>query len=469
MKAVLERGSVTSLLIALLVALSVASSPTGLAFAAEHAHVDPSFGKHGRTLIPIPSPTEGEAVKLRMAEGPRGEIYAYDDQVIAAYSARGVPNRRFGYDGVLSLGASIAPAFNLGGVAVDSKGRVVVAGSSEVAVPVSPELRGRLATVRRYLPDGRLDSSFGSGGSITSDLGLPLVLSWTSFPGGQPLPAPPRMTVTGVVIDPRDRPVLTGSADTVVAPCDVLFGLTPEGFVARLTTAGAVDPGFASEVVGGPWSSVDYPAIAHSGRISATVPIEPCRDLHRQALVMLGKNGGLDQSFGSGGLSSIGFGAVIALTVDHAGRILAFGQPEANESTGEGGEPFDKLARVLPDGAADPAFRKRGSTVVPLPRKGGFAALAVDGRNRPLLAGWAVPGGQQKHQRLAVERLTRAGKTDPRFGRHGLVTIGFGRAADAAAHGLLVDHHGRLILGGIVSNARGIPTSFGLVRYIPPR
>jgi hypothetical protein len=327
----LKRNIGTIAVLALLVVVPAAQA---------HGRLDRSFGTEGRTLSPIPPPVQEEApgqVKFGMAEGPRGEIFVFDGEVIAAYSARGVPNRSFGQGGYLYLADEIRyvpqssgtrPGFALADVAVDSRGRIVVAGTIRFAVPgLSGE--GTLATVRRYLPDGKLDPSFGSGGSVTSDLGLPLVLSWQYYPGSTTYQSPPEMEVAGLAIDSRDRPVLTGSARTVVTGCDLFPMLASQGFVARLTPAGALDSelsGRGSELPGGAWSSVLHPAVTGSAGISATVSRNECRSPHKQDLVRLDGDGGLNPSFGAGGLSSVGFQSVAALAVDHSNRILLFGE-----------------------------------------------------------------------------------------------------------------------------------------------
>lgn len=465
-------GVVSLLALALLVVMAgtaVAAPAVG------QGRVDASFGQDGRTLTRVPPPTQEEGsgpTKFGMSAGPHGEIFVFDGQAIAAYSARGVPNRHFGRGGLLALDTGIGPGFAVAAVAIDSHGRMVVAGTSTVAVPGVSGV-GSLATVRRYLADGNPDQSFGSDGTITGDLGLPLVRSWACCTGATAVQVAPEMTVTGLTIDAHDRPVLTGSARTVATACDLVPMLASEGFVARLTPQGTADREFGgtgSVLLGGSWSRVLHPAIAHAGGIAVTVSSDQCRSPHIQALAMVGGNGGLDPSFGTGGLSPVGFGSVAALTVDRSDRVLLFGERWTEGAYGEGEGPFTKLARVLPSAAADSAFRKRGSTEIALPVQGAFTALAVDGRNRPLLAGWSISGKGQK--RFAVERLTTGGKADPRFGRHGLATIGFGRRTNAEAQAILVDSQDRLVLGGIVKNATGSAknrVSFGLVRYLTPR
>lgn len=474
------RKSAGVMLVALFAVLGVAWSA---AAAPKHGHVDPSFGKAGRTLSPVPPPPEEELsseVTFGMAAGPRGELYVFDGGVIAAYSARGVPNRRFGEGGYLypepgvrlvplglGLEAETLPGLTVADIAVDSRGRIVVAGITRAAIPGVGYRDGSLATVLRYLPDGRPDPSFGSDGAVTSTLGLPLLLSWQEY--GTTFYVQPAIKVTGLEIDTHDRPVLTGSARTVLTSCDAAPFLESEGFVARLTPAGTLDPEFrggGGELVGGSGSTLLRPAI-RNGRIAAAVAVDRCRSPHQQALVKFSQNGDPDPSFGAGGLSSVAFGSVAALALDSSKRILVLGERPREEWLGEGNGPFRKLARILPSGAADPAFRKRGSAEVP--SSGDFSALAVDGRDRPLLAGWSTVGGNAAYRRFAVERMTRAGKVDRNFGDDGLVTIGFGRKADAEGRAILVEGRGRLVVAGFVFGAHGIAdsTSFGLVRYIP--
>jgi pimeloyl-ACP methyl ester carboxylesterase len=74
--------------------------------------------------------------------------------------------------------SSSAPPFSGNGVAIDSSGRIVVAGGGADPAAIA---------VARYEPDGRLDKTFGTNGKAT-----------TEFPTGE-------ASVSAVAIDPAGR------------------------------------------------------------------------------------------------------------------------------------------------------------------------------------------------------------------------------------------------------------------------
>src|SRR5947207_1505110 len=81
-----------------------------------------------------------------------------------AYAAEGDLDTTFGSGG--SVMTPVTPAHNDGGygVAIDSQGRIVVAGTTDTG----PQ---RVFAVARYLPNGTLDDSFGFHGIQTEAIG----------------------------------------------------------------------------------------------------------------------------------------------------------------------------------------------------------------------------------------------------------------------------------------------------------
>jgi uncharacterized delta-60 repeat protein len=112
----------------------------------------------------------------------------------------------------LRVGAANILPRGAGGVAVQADGRIVTAG--EVHDGQSNRYFGAL----RYLPDGRLDSSFGAGGVTAVDLG--------SFE-----------TPRAVAIQADGKIVVAGETDCATARCFAAM---------RLNRDGTVDAGFGA-------------------------------------------------------------------------------------------------------------------------------------------------------------------------------------------------------------------------------
>ena len=127
--------------------------------------------------------------------------------------------------------------------------------------------------------------------------------------------------------------------------------------------------------------------------------------------------------------------------------------------------------RLPPNGATDPGFGRTGRVQIVGPRSSSFAALAVDGTERILLAGHAsrpVPrGGVRRFVKLLLlGRVKPEGTFDRSFGLRGTVQTGFGGPASAYATQVLLGAKGRVLVGGIVSDPR-LPTGggFAIARY----
>jgi uncharacterized delta-60 repeat protein len=126
--------------------------------------LDRTFGSGG--LVVTDLGVAADASLAALALQPDGRIVAAgnwgDRAVLARYLPDGAPDPSFGGDGILIVGAGLISAWAL---ALQDDGRIVVAGQGGV-VGGPYDL-----AVARYLPDGRPDSSFGGDGVVTTDLG----------------------------------------------------------------------------------------------------------------------------------------------------------------------------------------------------------------------------------------------------------------------------------------------------------
>src|SRR5262249_50144382 len=129
---------------------------------------------------------------------------------------------------------------------------------------------------------------------------------------------------------------------------------------------------------------------------------------------------GADPSFGAGGLATVNFGpgiaALWAVTMAADGRIIAVGAtPEAIV-----------VARVLPNGALDPAFGAGGIALTPMGEAsngispGMGVALQPDGKIVVAGRGFPLEGG---NLRGIVLRYAPDGTLDSTFNGRGYVTV----------------------------------------------
>jgi uncharacterized delta-60 repeat protein len=352
-------------------------------------------------------------------------------------------------------------------------GRVVAFGRARLG-DASP------LVMARFLPDGRIDPTFGKGGSAFygfATAGAPLdavrlpdgKLLVLSGRGGLPKTLA-RYTADGAV-DPtfgqRGTAVLASSPDwrgsdanLAVAPDGKIVVVTStsgDSFNAvllmnRLTRDGAVDRSFgdggAATLDLGDLDAIPDVAVRPDGRIvvagSFTV-VSPAVQTSGIALAQLAPHGKLDPTFGDGGsvrgrLFAVG-DTVVSMALDAAGRILLVHSRGYHETGGA-------VARFRADGVLDRKFAERG--VRKLAVQGQDVATAPDGRIVVLATEYPADSGQSR--RIAVERLTATGAVDATFGTGGVTTVTL-PGADDTANGVTVLPDGRVLATGSVAGA----------------
>lgn len=454
--------------------------------AAAQAHagsLDRSFGNGGR--VTIPASTESEVVDaLAAGPGPGNSVIAATNRRVYMLGANGKPQRGFGSNGSVRIVPPVDTTFSVASVAADSRGRVLVAGTSAsifasattAATPFEliPGLVASSVTVYRLLADGSLDPSFGSGGVATSTLGQlpPVDRSGRSYP----------VTMTaaiGMAVDSADRPVIGGTSASGVVPCTYLnpdqLCFTYGTFAARLTVQGKVDPSFGTDGAvndAGLENLGEAFALSPNGDLVLATPTESPypRTVEGKPpkITILGETGALRSSFPTKGTPEFAALRTIGVATDSRNRILIL-EPQVNG--GGGGLERTVLRRYRRNGTLDPSFGRDGSVSLKLPpRDEGWESsasdLAVDDRDRPLIAAANAENGNSSS--LQVTRLTKAGKVDHGFGRAGVAKASFGGPAQAVWYPrIAIDRRERIVLAAGLRDKR-LPSGFelGFVRFL---
>jgi len=461
--------------------------PNGKGRAASKAgQLDRSFSGDGKLVVELPAggggfgsvtyrlPFEFAPGRIAMARAGGGKLVVASNQAVVEYLANGRPNPNFGGNGAVPIGEIDGLRFRLADIALDSQGRILVAGTtstiSELGM-IGPPVPGPVpstATIRRYLPNGQLDPSFGTEGVLKTDLGAqPPSFEGKAYPAAA-------VGVVGIAVDQADRPIVTGSAVVEVglcAPSQSRFQRS-QAIVARLADNGALDPSFAGggvKAIGG-LSWLGLPATTAAGALSVGSKVDPCpRGGGPEApsvLTSLTGDGGIDQGFSGGGFWSRPFTLISDLTVTRSGKLVLLART-IELRHGDWVESAGEAIRLRRNGSFDKSFGHGGHAEVELPRQSALAALAVDSKGRVLLAGTLIrqlPHGNQSQRRFMLIRATAAGEPDDDFGRGGRVTTAFGRA-NIRATGVLVDSAGRITVGGKFSGP-STGNGFALARYL---
>jgi len=389
-------------------------------------------------------------------------IHAYGQTVDCFDQLPGCLDAGFGFNGRVTAPSGI----QVNGIAIQT-----VAGEERIVVVGKTFSTKRAPTswiVVRYLPNGSLDPSFGSGGIVkmTPKSGYYeagavvvqpdnklVVAGWGSYSGNQDLPLVARYNENG-------SPDSTfGSGGKIFVPCvynskvggaTAAVALQANGkilitgqygwissrrlFVCRLNGNGQLDTTFNGtgqylimDAIGDGTGIVTQ-WIEQEERIVATgnLIFGPYSSSNATAAVLRFRSSGqLDTSFNGSGRVLMDNNYADAVAVDSSNRLVAL------NSTG--------LARFDVAGAFDPTFGVSG--IANLRQEGYWfeAGFAIQPNQKIL-----VTGGFENY--LAIKRLDANGAADPDFGTDSLVTTLFG--ANYYLGHIAVQSDGKFVVAG---------------------
>jgi len=302
--------------------------------------------------------------------------------------------------------------------------------------------------IARYLPNGTLDSSFGSGGLVNID-----VDSASDEARAVRVMADNGLLVAGTLSTSAHADFgivklrADGALDTTFGETDI--GSTRKGYV-RLDIAGVNfhDSGYAM-------------AVQKDGRIvvAGTTPVfHDGFNYNQVALARFSADGVLDTTFGSGGVVKLDpfFGAagdvLTTIALDQAGN------PGTDGRIVIGGYTFGRncafLARVNANGSVDTTFGTGGRVILVDANASGVrtgmsllysARLAADGK--------IIALGQGGDRGMTVMRFSANGTLDSGFGTAGRSTIKFSGVADYdMPAALALQGNGKIVAAGYATS-----------------
>jgi uncharacterized delta-60 repeat protein len=466
--------------------------------------LDSTFGKGGKVTVGFPAESAGSSGpqyelpfeftpgNQKMALAPGGKVVVAGAQKIVRFLNGGKLDPSFGEGGVVRVPRPTGGVFVLTGVAVDSLGRVVVVGLTRpLPTNSTPDPVISSATVMRFTPEGKPDSSFGTGGLLITDLGL----GTPAAPGGAY--SGPSVGLRSVTIDSQNRIVVSGGYVTELAKCE--RSVNSHGFVARLTQSGALDPSFGAGGIRalGTIASLGQLAPFSGGYLTAGTggPFCTAAEGPAQLLTAFTGEGNLNSSFASFSFRTLKNVTPIAMTVTPTNKILLLGQQQHERvyhkvtefvkgKNGEKGKKvtrrvgkeiqYQVIVRLLPSGAFDPGFSRIGSAKYIDPENGSFSDLTGNAGDRTYLVGnlgkrvSPSPHNQILRRTFVLGCLTPKGTYDRGFGRRGKMRTGFGGPSSAVATQVLIDGKGRILVGGsVITPELQSGGGFAIARYLP--
>jgi uncharacterized delta-60 repeat protein len=420
------------------------------------------------------------------AIAPDGSLILSNGRSLQRLDPSGRLDRGFGENGLVTPPAPDEGHFEITGVAIAAKHRIVVAGTSYPRRPTSPEPLpwsqpsetlyeppATSARILQYLPSGALDPSFADSGILETDFGLPAPES-----EGRQIATMPVIEATGVAIDSSGRIVISGGAAAGLrSACahDWYFDtVTYAAFVARLTESGALDTEFGGGdgVFGGHQASenprrievASQPALAPDGGVVFMRAQGACpRARGAPGAVQLTKAGIPINA----GVSSLRHRWILAMAVGPDGSVVLLENPDYRAQK----PGHQRVLRIRPDGTLDRAFGRAGRAAVRLSGAAYVDSIAVDSQNEVLLAGTKgallprsrrVRADRESRSALLL-RLRPRGALDTGFGTNGAIVTRF--PALYGVGGLWLDGRGRVTVTGTYRRP-GVSRGLAAVRYV---
>jgi uncharacterized delta-60 repeat protein len=348
--------------------------------------------------------------------------------VLVAMAAAGDLDPTFGTGGKVTTdfgGADAAFA-----VALQSDGKVVAAGTSD---PGS----NRNFAAARYLTDGSLDTTFGTGGKVTTDLGGADIAYSVAIQGDGK-----------IVAAGGDGGGFGLARYTVSGGLDTTFG-----------TGGKVNTDFGDSASGISVAIQSDGKIVVAGFAGSSTP-----DV---AVARYNSDGSLDSTFGSGGKVTTDFGDSdigTSVAIQSDGKIVVAGFTFTG-FIGSGAGDFI-VARYQTDGSLDSTFGTGGKVTTDfVGDESGEGvpgvSVSIQGNGRIVVAGTSTVLGSGTGADFALARYHADGSLDSTFGTGGMVITNFGGADTGYA--VAAQSDGRIAMAGWVASQAG--NDFGVARY----
>lgn len=409
--------------------------------------LDPTFGGDGKVTTAFFQAAQSGAVVYAIAVQTDGKIVAAGSAsdgannnaqfALARYNADGGLDTTFSGDGKLTTeifgGQDYAYA-----VAVQADGKIVAAGSANINAASS----FTVFALVRYNANGSLDTTFGSGGIVSTDF-----FGFTNAATSLALQADGKIVVAGIAHD--------GVADR--------FAL------ARYNVNGSLDTAFGT---GGKVSTSFFGfgdgaravALQADGKIVAVGDAYPGGANTQFALARYNADGSLDASFGTGGkvttdfFGANDFGISVALLA--GGKIMAAG----NASVPGTGIDHVALARYNADGSLDATFGAGGKTTAEFSSafvRRWSAVAQADGKI--VATSWGVDSASGFDHFLLV-RFDTNGNLDSTFSGDGRLTTTF-LGSQNQAYAIAVQANGKIVAAGSAFDPSTSAGQFALARY----
>lgn len=375
------------------------------------------------------------------------------------FNANGTPDLTFGYNG------SVVTTYQTNGtnsdeearaVAIQPDGKIVVCGYVVKVFPYSGALR--YFALVRYNPNGSLDSTFGSGGKVNTDVSI------GSYSASN-------ATCRGLAIQPDGKIVAAGYANFT-------SGIGPGHVLVRYNPNGSLDSTFANGgktfgIIGSRYSSFGYKiGIQSNGEIavSGTGFYDINTRKYDFSLARFNPNGGYFDSVTATNFPD-GFNTAddyaVALAVRPDDKIILAGYTDGAFAY-SGAYRNYALARYNSGGTLDTTFGNNGTIKTAVGSNTSAAyGVTLQPDEKIIAAGYSVvlrsAGYSGSSDAFSIARYNSNGTLDASFGSGGKVITDISLYSDAI-YSVKTQSDGKITAVGTSFDQSGYQT-FTVVRY----
>ncbi len=409
--------------------------------------LDLSFDSDGIVLTDLGFREFGSGLVIQ-SDGRIVVVGSTDDGnfIVLRYTATGVLDVSFDNDGMATVSFYDGPiSGGADDVVLQSDGRVVIGGFA----------LGDFA-LARVTTTGALDTTFGDGGKVQTDVGRPIFGD---------------ASATDVVLQNANKLLVAGSVQYEIG-----FDVSGyEAFLARYLADGSLDSAFGEKgkIVTNINDTLDETyknlLVLPDGKLLAVGSIFDRVDSRRRiSLTRYQQNGVLDSTFGNSGsvLTDLGTNVTTftaAATLQSDSKIIVAGFIAEADSLSD---LF--VIRYNSDGTLDTTFGNGGMTVIALSAENDRAiAVAIQPDGKVIVGATTALYTADLDDYLgqfAIVRLNSNGLLDTTFGTNGVVITGLPNVnLDASAMALQAD--GKIVLTGKAYEYDTFYPDFALARY----
>lgn len=394
--------------------------------------LDTTWGTSGRTSTTFGTGNERAYAMVLQSDGKSIVVgYSYNgsdnDFAMARYTTAGALDTDFGTSGKVTTdvsGNDVAYA-----VVIQSDGKIIVGGQS------GPAGNTKFSLVR-YSSAGALDSTFGAGGTLTTD--ITSADDW----------------VTALAIDSNSKIVAAGTSLSLAG--NYKFAVVRYGTDGSLDTTFDGDGKNAYEPVTESHNKAYAITILSNGKIILAGTSQS--GTYQMSVMRITSAGSVDAAFGSSGYTLVDVSGSDDVTrsvkIDSSDNIVL----------GGGNGSVMQVVRLTSAGALDTNFDSDGIQTIDVGTGADDGnALAIDGSGNIIVAGFATNTDKD----FGLARLSSSGSLDATFGTSGKVSTDYsqGPTNHNSIFAIALQSDGKIVAAGDYDT--GANADFAIFRYWP--